>query len=75
MDIEGLLAVEWLDTALPVPAYVDKESNRVAKVLGSDCHSFQGSGVPGSRFTWIKMARSALHETALDSGGAAPGAP
>ena len=61
MDIEGLLAVEWLDTALPVPAYVDKESNRVAKVLGSDCHSFQGSGVPGSRFTWIKMARSALH--------------
>ena len=61
MDIEGLLAVEWLDTALPVPTYVEKELDRAAKVLGSDCHSFQGSGVPGSRFTWIKMARSALH--------------
>ena len=60
MDIEGLLAVEWLDTALPVPACVEKESERVAKVLGSDCHSFQGSGVPGSRFTWIKMASSTL---------------
>ncbi len=60
MDIEGLLAVEWLDTALPVPACVEKESDRVAKVLGSDCHSFQGSCVPGSRFTWIKMADSTL---------------
>ena len=60
MDIEGLLAVEWVDTALPVPASVEKESNRLAKVLGSDCHSFRGSGVPGSRFTWIKMASSPL---------------
>ena len=60
MDIEGLLAVEWVDAALPVPACVEKESDRVAKVLGSDCHSFQGSRVPGSRFTWIKMARSEL---------------
>ena len=75
MDIEGLLAVEWLDASLPVPTYVEKELDRVAKVLGSDYHSFRGSGVPGSRFTWIKMARSALHEAALDSGGAALGAP
>ena len=60
MEIEDLLAVEWVDAALPVPACVEKESDRVAKVLGSDCHSFQGSGVPGSRFTWIKMACSAL---------------
>ena len=60
MEIEGLLAVEWVDAALPVPACVEKESDRVAKVLGSDCHSFQGSRVPGSRFTWIKMASSEL---------------
>lgn len=59
MEIDGLLAVEWLDTALPVPSCVEKETDRVAKVLGSDCHSFRGSGVPGSRFTWIKMAGSA----------------
>ena len=60
MEIEGLLAVEWVDAALPAPACVDKESDRVAKVLGSDCHSFQGSRVPGSQFTWIKMASSDL---------------
>ena len=60
MYIEDLLAVEWVDTALPPPAVVQKESDRVAKVLGSDGHNFQGCGVPGSRFTWIKMARSTL---------------
>ena len=60
MEIEDLLAVEWVDTALPPPAAVKKVSDRVAKVLGSDCHSFRGGGVPGSRFTWIKMARATL---------------
>ena len=60
MEIEDLLAVEWVDAALPVPACVERETDRVAKVLGSDCHSFRGNGVPGSRFTWIKMARSTL---------------
>ncbi len=60
MEIEGLLAVEWVDTALPAPSCVEKESGRVAKVLGSDCHSFRGSGVPGSRFTWVKMASATL---------------
>ena len=60
MEIEDLLAIEWVDGALPVPACVQKESDRAAKVLGSDCHSFQGRGVPGSRFTWIKMASATL---------------
>jgi len=31
-----------------------------AKVVGSDCHIFRGAGVPGSRYTWVKMARSSL---------------
>ena len=65
MDIEGLLAVEWVDAGLPVPACVEKQTDRVAKVLGSDCHSFQGSRVPGSRFTWIKMASSELEGRCL----------
>lgn len=60
MAIEDLLAVEWLDTTLAVPACVEKETGRVAKVLGSDCHSFQGNGFPGSRYTWIKMASPTL---------------
>lgn len=60
MGADDLLAVEWLDTANAVPACVEKETGRVAKVLGSDCHSFQGNGVPGSRYTWIKMASPTL---------------
>ena len=60
MANERLLSVEWLDTALQVPACVEQETARVARVLGSDCHSFQGEGVPGSRYTWIKMSSPAL---------------
>ena len=60
MEVEGLLAVEWLDTTLPAPDCVDKETGCLAKVLGSDCHSFQGNGLPGSRYTWIKMASPTL---------------
>ena len=60
MAIEDLLAVEWVDPKLPVPTYVEEASDRMAKVLGSDCHSFQGEGGPGSRYTWIKMARPTL---------------
>jgi hypothetical protein len=29
-------------------------------VVGSDCHSFQGNNVPGSRYTWIKMETPSL---------------
>ena len=58
--VEDLLAIEWLDTGAPMPACVEKESGRLAKVLGSDCHSFQGHGVPGSRYTWVKMASPTL---------------
>ncbi len=60
MDIEGLLAVEWVNDEYPVPTCVDKQMNRVARVLGSDSHSFRGSHPPGSRYTWIKMADRTL---------------
>ncbi len=60
MDIEELLAVEWVDTALPMPECVNRDADHLARVLGSDCHSFQGNGVPGSRYTWIKMANPSL---------------
>lgn len=58
--IEELLAVEWMDTALPMPECMEKDAERFAKVLGSDCHSFQGNGAPGLRYTWIKMANPSL---------------
>ena len=60
MAIDRLLAIESVDQALPMPTCVGKDSRRMAKVLGSDCHSFHGNGAPGSRFTWIKMAKPTL---------------
>jgi len=61
MENEGVLAVEWLDLSLPVPAGFQKEISTRARVLGSDCHSFHGKCVPGSSFTWIKMADPTLN--------------
>jgi hypothetical protein len=40
----------------PRPTVLDELKPRFASVVGSDCHSFQGTAVPGSRYTWIKMA-------------------
>ena len=60
MAIDRLLAVEWVDQALPMPTCVEKDLRRMARILGSDCHSFHGDGAPGSRFTWIKMAEPTL---------------
>lgn len=55
LDTDGLLAMEWLDMAKPLPERVEKRASKLARVLGSDCHSFQGNGGAGSRFTWVKM--------------------
>ncbi|MBK7144925.1 MAG: AAA family ATPase [Xanthomonadales bacterium] len=60
LDTEGLLAMEWLDMAKPLPERVAKRAGRLARVLGSDCHSFQGNGGTGSRHTWVKMAAPTL---------------
>jgi hypothetical protein len=60
LNIEDLLAVEWLDNDKSAPACVHRQAYRLARVLGSDCHSFQGDAVPGSRYTWIKMASPTL---------------
>jgi ABC-type lipoprotein export system ATPase subunit len=54
--VEGLQAVEWCDDASLWPDCVAQAASRFARVLGSDCHSFQGAAVPGSRYTWVKMA-------------------
>lgn len=58
--VEGLLAVEWCDLPTPYPQAVEKLARPLARVLGSDCHSFQGAAVPGSRYTWVKMAKPTL---------------
>ena len=56
----GILALEWTASSSPVPMVLDELKLRFASVAGSDCHSFQGTAVPGSRYTWIKMARPSL---------------
>lgn len=60
IGVKGLLAVEWCDGSKPWPECVADVENRLARVVGSDCHSFQGNAVPGSRFTWVKMATPTL---------------
>ena len=56
IGVKELLAVEWCDESSLWPECVADAEDRIARVLGSDCHSFQGNAVPGSRFTWVKMA-------------------
>ena len=60
LEVEGLLAVEWCHPDSRWPQCAEKHRSRLASVLGSDCHSFQGNKVPGSAFTWVKMAAPAL---------------
>ncbi len=60
LDTEYLLAMEWEDMGHPLPKHVEKQVKKLARVLGSDCHSFQGKRIPGSRYTWVKMANPTL---------------
>ncbi|MEI7188552.1 TrlF family AAA-like ATPase [Dickeya dianthicola] len=56
----GILALEWTASTSTKPTVLDELKLRFASVVGSDCHSFQGTAVPGSRYTWIKMAQPSL---------------
>lgn len=60
LQVPGILAIEWSASGCLVPMVMDDLKLRVASVVGSDCHSFQGVAVPGSRYTWIKMAKPSL---------------
>ena len=54
------LAVEWEDMARDAPACVKAQVDKLTRVLGSDCHTFQGPATPGSRYTWVKMGSPSL---------------
>ncbi len=60
MNEAGILALEWTTSASTKPTVLDELKPQFSSVVGSDCHSFQGAAVPGSRYTWIKMARPSL---------------
>lgn len=57
---QGILALEWASGSSPPPIVLEELKLRFASVVGSDCHSFKGSAVPGSRYTWIKMAKPTM---------------
>ncbi len=59
-EVKDVLAMEWCDLRSLTPTVFDECRGKWARVLGSDCHSFQGNGVPGSGYTWVKMASPTL---------------
>ena len=60
LDDGRLLALEWRDMSNAIPTCAKPEACELARVLGSDCHSFQGAMAPGSRYSWVKMADPTL---------------
>ena len=74
LQADGLFAVEVVHPAHKRPAlYRDRKPNW-AEIVGSDSHhpgGAEGLHSPGSRFTWIKMARPSLEglRLALLDGG------
>lgn len=58
LEVPELLAIEIVERAFTLPTVYSESGRRLARILGSDCHSFRtGSSVlPGERFTWVKMA-------------------
>ncbi len=62
-----LLAMEVIDRNAPKPEIYKEAKCEWTEVLGSDCHSFDASPLPGSRFTWVKMGRPSLEGLRLAS--------
>jgi hypothetical protein len=60
LDNDALHAVEWVNLSDPLPECAEKHGSRLVRVLGSDCHNFQGNARPGSRYTWVKMATPSI---------------
>ena len=58
--MDRFLAVEWRDMSNALPTCVERQASGLARVLGSDCHSFQGASAPGGRYSWVKMADPTL---------------
>jgi hypothetical protein len=74
-DADGLFAMEIRDPSADRPELYRQRKLAWAEVLGSDSHHPFGGGscsFPGSRYTWIKMARPSLEGlrlALLDGGG------
>ena len=60
LDEHGILAMEVVDRTKAKPDIYLERKLSWSEVLGSDCHNFQSRVVPGSRYTWVKMAKPSL---------------
>jgi hypothetical protein len=62
LDSTGILAMEFINEQAPKPTIYAQRKLCWTEVLGSDCHNFRVSyqNVPGSRYTWVKMASPTL---------------
>lgn len=62
LDSNDILAMEFVNVNCPKPAIYTQRKLKWAEVLGSDCHNFRPPypNVPGSRYTWVKMATPSL---------------
>ena len=62
LDSNDILAMEFVDAGCPKPSIYTQRKLQWAEVLGSDCHNFRPTypNVPGSRYTWVKMANPSL---------------
>ncbi|MDZ7832679.1 MAG: hypothetical protein U5L07_13070 [Desulfobacterales bacterium] len=59
-NCDHVYAMEVVDPSVPRPGIYNEYRLSWTEVVGSDCHSFQGQALPGSRYTWIKMAEPSL---------------
>jgi len=60
LDNPSVLAMEVINPQTSKPSLYSQKKLKWAEVIGSDCHSFRGPAVPGSRYTWVKMAHPSL---------------
>lgn len=53
-------AIEIVDRESVKPSIYTASREQWTEIVGSDCHTLQGQGVPGSRYTWVKMANPTI---------------
>ena len=60
LDQPDIIAMEVVDRSCSKPSLYTERDLSWTEIIGSDCHSFQGENLPGSRFTWVKMEEPSL---------------
>lgn len=56
----GILAYEVVNPSTRRADLYDQLDLQWTQVVGSDCHSFRSQNLPGSAYTWVKMAKPSI---------------